>query len=612
MCGIAFAVAPRPVDKFIGYANDVQTHRGPDAVESHFEQVSEYHLGLGHRRLAIVDLSEAGIQPMHSASGRMTMIFNGEIYNFVELAEQFGLPRRTGTDTEVALELIERLGIAEASRHFNGMWAIAVFDRQSDRLYLSRDRFGKKPLNYLVKDGGIYGASELKAFAGVENFQRRPDLVTAGRFLVQSLQNIDERTWLEGVSALPAASTGFIDVASPERGVQDVRSYWSLQPDGELASRSLGEAADQLRGLLTDSVSIRCRADVPVGVALSGGLDSSILASITRNFTGADQRPIGLFSVVHPGEEQDESRFVELLARAKGLDVQTFSLSLEEEGGLDKLVRKTSHQNDAPVPSFAPALFQALMGKARQAGFKVVLTGQGGDEAFCGYRKYPLWYGRHLLRRNPLAGARFLLPFVLRGTLLPQLKWREAKRYVTSGNLSVLGEAAKKVFAPQPLGRGMASLSELQIADVERFSVPYLCHYEDRMSMACSVEVRSPFLDYRVVTMGVSLPPQLKMGTGWSKYILRKAFARDLPSEIAWRKDKMGFSNPEDLWLRRAGPAVREQMRDPQAPIYELGIVDRNAYLKQLDCYFAGDRSIWFREVFAPYSLNAWLTSLQR
>ncbi len=323
---------------------------------------------------------------------------------------------------------------------------------------------------------------------------------------------------------------------------------------------------------------------------------------------GAQGQRTDLFSAVNPGSKEDESEHIDVMARHLGANVRRFTLNPNEGQGLLGLLKTCIGHNDGPVSSFSNLLFYKLMQSAHSAGITVVLTGQGADEAFCGYRKYPILEVKRLLKTGRVADAtRLAAGFISNGTLLSQFNLTEAKRYLGSSNRSILGVAAAEALDLAALGQ-ITSLGERQWLDVSRYSVPYLCHYEDRMSMAWSREVRSPFLDYRVVDMGLRMSAGLKLNRGWTKYALRKAFERDLPASIAWRKDKKGFVNPQDDWLKGSlQTAVRDLMGRTDARVYVAGLVDRKEYLKRFDDYCADRGLVWFRDVFAPFALELWM-----
>ncbi|WP_407496733.1 asparagine synthase (glutamine-hydrolyzing) [Pseudooceanicola sp. MF1-13] len=611
MCGLVFALSTRPVRSFVSVAHARQRYRGPDGEGVLFEATRGVHMGMAHERLAIVGLSENGAQPMLSASGRFRILFNGEVYNFRELARQFGLHNlKSGTDTEVIVELVERLGIGKAVAHFNGMWAMVVQDIEANRFYISRDRFGKKPLYVHQDANGVYMASEMHSLLGLPGVDLAPDPVTASRFLAQSLQNVDDRSWLTSIKSFPPASIGEIDGADPTAGVSNIRTFWKPGYEIPLPAQRPEDYIEELRSVVQDAIRLRLHADVPVSVALSGGIDSSIIAVQATQTTSAQQQRTELFSAVNPGSKEDESVHIDTMASHLDSDVRRFRLDPDEGDGLFGLLQACIRHADGPVTSFSNLIFYKLMERASSVGITVVLTGQGADEAFCGYRKYPILEIKRLLRARRLGEATKLAAgFIANGTVLPQFNLTEAKRYAGASNKSILGEAAANALDMAPLGQ-ITSLGERQWLDVSKYSVPYLCHYEDRMSMAWSREVRSPFLDYRVVEMGLRMPERLKLSRGWTKYVLRKAFERDLPQSITWRKDKKGFVNPQDDWLRgKLQPVVRDLMGRSDARVYQTGLVDRAGYRERFDDYCTGRGQVWFRDVFAPFALELWMAS---
>jgi len=610
MCGIVVAIDRAPVEHFIRKVNTIQNHRGPDKQGTLFTKLNDVYLGIGHQRLSILDLSENGTQPMTSASGNTTITFNGEIYNYKELISDYNLRCDTSTtDTEVALELIEKIGIDKACALFNGMWALVVVDHLKNRAYLARDRMGKKPI-YTKRDGSrILISSEVKSLLAMKDVNARVNPRVAARFLSQLLQNVNCESWLLDIDAFPPASIGEIDIASPELGIHNVRSYWT--PSICTENYTEAEWISLLRETLIDATNIRLHADVPVGIALSGGLDSSILAALGQNSSGKAARDITCFSVVHPGHSDDESQFINIMQGQLSKPINRFTLDIKDTDALG-LIQRCNYFNDGPISSFSTLLFFKLMEEAANAGITVALTGQGADEVFCGYRKYPiLELKRRFKAKEFKYSARFLSEYLRQGTLLPEFNFAEAKRYLGFGNSTFLGEASLAALDKEPLGCTKTSTAERQLVDIQKYSVPYLCHYEDRMSMAWSREIRSPFLDYRIVELGLKMPTELKMKNGWNKYVLRKAFEDILPPEIAWRKDKKGFVNPEADWFR--GPllnVVKETMNDKSNPIYQEGLIDRTSYMKNLNAFINNDKRIWFRDVFAPFSLSLWMKSL--
>lgn len=606
MCGLVCAISMQPVKKFVEAVHSYQNHRGPDGEGFFFEESLGAHLGMAHQRLAIVGLSDAGMQPMLSASGRYRILFNGEIYNFRELASQYGINCQSGTDTEVVVELIEMLGIDKACQLFNGMWAMVVQDIKANRFFISRDRFGKKPLYFHHNSDGIYITSEMHSLLAIPDLEVLPNPLVAARFLAQSLQNVDDVSWIEGICAFPATSIGEIDGNYPNQGIVRLRKYWSVSNAKIISDFSEGDAIEKVRSLVDDAIRLRLQADVKVGVAVSGGLDSSIIAA--RSIANAEG--CELFSAVNPGHKDDESKYVNLISQHINKSVHLFDASPKNDGDFLELLKQCIRYSDGPVTSFSSLLFYKLMENAHELGVKVILTGQGADEAFCGYRKFPILEVMRLYKSSHYGSAlKLAVGYAANGAVLSGFKLAEAKRYYSKNRSSPLGEAALDAFVSEPLSQ-LTSLAERQWLDLTRYSVPYLCHYEDRMSMAWSVETRSPFLDYRVVELGLGLPGHLKLKRGWTKYTLRRAFERELAAPITWRKDKKGFVNPQDEWMKGIlRNSVLDIMGQADAQVYKAGLVDRERYLALFDAYCKGRGNIWFREVFAPFSLELWIQS---
>lgn len=596
------------ITRLVERGHAVQAHRGPDMTGQYVEVIGDIWVVLGHQRLSIIDLSDSGRQPMASASGRSVIAYNGEVYNYLELAESAGLKELRGhSDTEVILERLEA-GADPASvlAKFNGMWAFAMLARESRRLWLSRDRAGVKPL-YLARDErGLFFASEIKTLLSLKGGRHRIDRQALGEFLVQSLQDSSTRTMFEGIRAFPAGAVAAIELA--DRGLAcEPQSYWDpfSAPD-----RQHGDPVAAFRELFDDAVRLRLRADVPVGVMLSGGLDSSAITVATQALLPKGMAP-RILSAVSPGSRDDESPYIDMLAMHCGLGVEKVELGWSATDAFALLHRATWH-NDAPLGSFSNVAHYLLMRKAAELGIKVILSGQGADELLCGYRKYLGFYLKSLIAEGRIRQALFVLwGFAANGTVLTQFDPREAKRYIRlpgwrSGEGDILTDEVRNEYRPVPLGAGSQGLARRQFADYRSLSVPFLTHYEDRMSMAAAREIRLPFLDYRLVELLLSLPPEWKLRKGWTKYLMRVALSDRLPPGITWRKDKQGFVNPQAEWLRTSlRSTTTEYFQDSIAARFRL--VDRQRLLKRYQRYVSGDVRIWYRDVFNPLALEIWL-----
>ena len=599
MCGIAGIVTldGRPADpEAVRRMTRRLAHRGPDG-----EGVAVFGpAAIGNRRLAILDLSDAGTQPMTDASGRYTITFNGEIYNYLELRtelESLGSRFRSASDTEVLLEGFARWGTAVLPR-LNGMFAFAVWDQAERTLFAARDRFGERPFYFEMRAGREFRfASEIKALAPPGSGAGRPRPEMIFRFLAYGHAGDRSATFFAGIDQLPAAHC-----LTLRGNALSVSPYWSL-PDRTLSTLGGDEAAEALRALVADSVRLRLRSDVPVGTSLSGGLDSSVVvAEVARQFRAADSTETqAAFSACFPGTPVDESRYVQSVVAATGVTshcVYPTADALAAE--LPDLVAA----QDEPIGG--PSVFAQwkVMQLARSNSVTVLLDGQGADEVFGGYPFFfgDLWFS--LLARGRVAEfARDRAAYdavhgrgAARGLLLPagRQRLRAAVHDVAPDVPWLTPDFGRAGAVPPP--RPARSLREsLRHAQVDRM-LPHLLRYADRNSMAFSREVRLPFLDHRLVEFVDALPDEMKLRGGVTKLVLRQAAAALVPAEVTGRRDKIGFAVPVVDWMR--GP-LREIVQDVlgSAAIKERGVFAPGAVAATLRNFLAGDdgesSSLW-------------------
>ncbi|MFQ5731796.1 MAG: asparagine synthase (glutamine-hydrolyzing) [Planctomycetaceae bacterium] len=573
MCGIAGLIwkdAHRPADAArVEEMCRLMWHRGPDDGGL----FTDRNVALGHRRLAIIDLSPAGRQPMQSTDGRFTVVFNGEIYNYRELRDDLavrGAAFRTNTDTEVLLEAYRRWG-AECVSRFNGMWAFAVYDSRERTVFLSRDRIGVKPLYYTNDGDAFCFASEIKAILGIRPKYRRPNRPYLARFLRTSLRDGGTETAFQGVQSLPAAHNAVYDAHS---GRLHVQRYWDLDPE-RAGTVDAASAPEQLHALLESSIRLHLRSDVPVGTCLSGGLDSSTLVGMA-----AAQTPnaVHTFSGMYLDRDCNEQPYVEAVNRHA--DTRPHPVRPAPDGDLlDDLRTITWHQDE---PTAAPGLYTQLhVMRAARHDVTVLLDGQGGDELFAGYLFFFNARIGDLIRANPLAGRWQALRLLLEirrhwGLATAAEGWNRLlggslgwlRRFVPrprSAGRNVLSEELLRQYdgdemrLPEP-SRFTSSLDQFLYEQVTATSLPTLLHYEDRNSMAYSLEARVPLLDHRVVEFAFSVSPNARLHGSWTKWCLRKVAERHVPHEVAWRRSKMGYPTPIDRWLRQ--PPDRDAAAD--------------------------------------------------
>jgi len=615
MCGVFGVVSSAPIAAgLLEAAETIQKHRGPDAQSVQRLQVGRWHVGLAHQRLAIIDLSAAGAQPMLSPSGRSLLTYNGEVYNYLELRaqlEQRGVVFRTHTDTEVIAAACEEYGIARALQLMNGMWAFVWIDLAAGRIFIARDRFGVKPLYLYQREGFFACASEIKTLARALRLRCEVNVRAVATYLHALQQDTSDETFFEGVTKLAAGHYAELDVAGGTPVPRSVR-YWTL--DGASEPVSERAAIEETRALLTDAARLRLRSDVPVGLLLSGGLDSSAIAALVSERLGPDS-DLTFISAVSDDRDTDESPFIHTVARHLARPVTEVRLDFPREHILP-LIGRVTEQCDEPLGSFSCVAQNLLMQRARELGVTVLLSGQGADEVFCGYRKYAAFQLQSLARSGRwLAATRLLSDFMQQRTVLNQFNMAEARRYLPQWLVPRLPDVAGPAVQGQPLlcpplgSRG--DLRDRQRADLESLSIPALTHWEDRNAMAWSCEVRNPFLDFRLVRFGVNLPMTLKIRAGWTKYVLRCALAASLPPPIIWRRDKRGFSTPEARMLRNELRTAVAELLAPSAEMVRRGLVNPSAARARFTAFLNGaaarGQPVGSRDIFQLLSLELWL-----
>jgi asparagine synthase (glutamine-hydrolysing) len=528
---------------------EILAHRGPDGSGTYLDG----EIGLTNRRLRILDLSQAADQPMSTPDGSLWLTFNGEIHNYVELRRQLrscGINFLTGTDTEVVLHAYARWG-PDCFERFNGMWGLALWDARERRLVLSRDRFGIKPLYYSVRDDRVCFASEAKAILAAFPAEREPDRDEVQHFLAGGYPDSGESTFFQNIKVLaPARYLVFSATGA------STSSYWRFRPGDEAPQP---DAEERFRGLLTDSVRLRTRSDVPVGACISGGLDSSAIAALLGR--GAPEAT-HCFSTRYDESGFDESPYAELATRGRGFTMHWVS---PEPRDMLETIRKIVWHHDAPTPMrgrFAQWFVMQEVGRH----VKVVLDGQGADELLAGYVRDTVCY---LVERSRQERAR---PW----------RWRALAREFSAlaqveGSRRWYALMAPRRYLRDPRAdreRPFASqLNNVLWNGLRHDGLPELLHSEDALSMAFSVESRTPFLDHRLVEFCFSLPFQEKIADGWTKSLLRRSMAGLVAPEILARRAKFGFGAPIVPWLQR-----RSNWRDVCALLLDPRSLDRGLF----------------------------------
>ena len=581
MCGICGIVRPagsaHTVDRAtIERMRDAIAHRGPDGAGLFVEE----GVGLGHRRLSIVDLA-AGHQPMASDDGRLQIVYNGEVFNHPALKaelERDGVTYRTRCDTETVLRLFER-DRAACVHHLRGMFAIAIWDRARRELFLARDRFGVKPLYYVhAADGSLAFASEIKALLAAGVVRAELNRAVLPDLLANHAPSGDD-TLFAGVRRLPA---GHLLVWRD--GAVTISQYWDVPVGGEdVAGRTDESLVDEYADRLEEAVRLRLMADVPLGVFLSGGIDSAAITAITA---GLISDPVKTFSVAFAERDANELAYARLVATRFRTDHHEIVVSPAD---FFKAVPRLVWHEDEPMahPSSVPLNFVARLASEH---VKVVLTGEGSDETLGGYNRYRVtvfnqrigsWYDRVLP-----AGARALVRRGVEGLPRTWVLGRRLSRTFLAlpSDLDSLYFDNFAVFSRAAQARLLAPSVREELAGIDPYAVEHACMArashgalldrllytdsktylhellmkQDQMSMAASIESRVPFLDHPLVEFASRLPRRLKLSGLTTKVVLRRAMRGRLPAEILSRK-KMGFPVPVGAWLRGAyAPLVQE------------------------------------------------------
>ena len=613
MCGIIGSITKLKNENLFSIASELQNHRGPDSSGSYYFNTDNFNISLGHQRLAIIDLSSDSNQPMISKSKNSVLIFNGEIYNYLEirdLLEKEGEEFESSGDTEILLKALDTWGIDKTLKKLNGMWAFAWLNKKQNTIYLSRDRFGEKPLYYSQSNGEIIFASEIKTLLSLAKIKFHLDFHTIKKYLEFGIMNDNENTFFKDIKQIKPSTYSRLIFKDKDINIKE-KNYWKYDVDKK-TNLNFESHTDELREVFRESVKIRLRSDVPVGILLSGGIDSSSIAAIAKKI---NSNQINLLSGVSEESEFDETKYIDIMQKHLDWPIHKVKLDDNPKNLFEKLKIATWYA-DTPLSSLSNLAHFLLMAKAKENNIKVILSGQGADELLCGYFKYLPFYMQEKIKKLDIIGSLKLISgFIGTKTFLNQFTIADAKRYMPNyfkfRRSSTFG---KSINSEKSINIGMgfnSSVAERQIEDLNKFSVPTLNHFEDRMSMAHAREIRLPFLDHNLVELIMSSPTDFKLHNGWTKYCFRKAMEKDLPSEILWRKDKQGFINPQGEWLKhQLKNEIISNYFSEESHIFKLEIFDRK---KLLDTYAQYCKQkinrghISFKEIFFPLATEIWL-----
>lgn len=554
MCGI-FGVITKDqeyLDNSLMHGKNAVRRRGPDFEKSDFYEFDDIKVGFHHSRLAILDLNELANQPMSSSCGNWSIIFNGEIYNYIELRKElecYGVQFRTNSDTEVLLNAWILWGDSALCK-LNGMFAFSILSKAEKKITLARDRYGVKPLYFNFSDEGFIFSSSISAISKIARPKINKNYIANGLFY-KFYESNDVTSPFDGIDPLKPGHFVTIDFNSEIKMVEEKKWYdlsSSVQDKiTELIGYTKEDLSVQCLSLLNDAIRIRLRTDVPYAVSLSGGMDSSTIAAIVASQNDS----IAGFSYGHPTATLSEGSVVDRFSKTKKINTHYIWPQYSSSSLIQSLERTLDFQ-EAPFSSLSVIAQNEVFKSVRERGYKVLLGGQGGDEIFSGYRKFFLVALQEAIQSRDWAGTLYYAYSLIR-----MLLGEGGNLKTFSGSISRYMSASAPQFSvlnfvPDSIDLLDSSrgLSQRQVLDVMKYSIPSLLRYEDRNSMGHGVETRLPFMDFRLVEFAIALPSALKIKNGYGKWLMRSLTKELVPDFIRLDRSKRGFDVTQN-WIEQ-------------------------------------------------------------
>jgi asparagine synthase (glutamine-hydrolysing) len=600
MCGIAGIISSNTnivTREQLKKMTDALAHRGPDGQAQWINQRGT--VGLGHRRLSILDLSAAAAQPMHYLN-RYSIVYNGEIYNYIEIKEALikkGYHFHNSSDTEVILAAYD-FWKEDCLEQFDGMFALAILDKKERIVFAARDRFGEKPFYYVANNNLFAFASEMKALWAIGIAKKTDDKMLLNYLALGYVQNGNdkEQTFFQDIYSLAPGSFLKLDTITLQ---YKTYIYWQLEKDS-VQKISAEDAIEKCRELFTLSVNRRLRSDVSVGTSLSGGLDSSsILATIHH-----PGNSFKTFSAIFPGFAKDESGYIKTVTQylsKKSIVNGPIEQHFTEPSalGLIRDFKTLCYHQEEPFPSSSIYAQFKVFELAHQQQTKVLLDGQGADEILAGYDKYIHWHLQQMAGKS-----RFLATYREKQLLLKNklsFKWGisnylaaylpshaaiqlEQNEYLKSARqpdinkdfvLALRGREWEGIHKPI-----ITKLNDILYFNTQTMGLEELLRFADRNSMAHGVEVRLPFLSHELVQLLFTLPAGFKIHDGWTKWLLRKMMDKKLPDEIVWRKEKVGYEPPQFQWMHNE--ILQDYIQEAKRKLVKKGVLKPAALNKKI------------------------------
>lgn len=578
MCGIAALISNKKIEKtHIERMLAVIQHRGPDNVDCVY--LNDGNIALGHRRLSILDLSDVGNQPMSYLSGRYWITYNGEIYNYIELRKELefkGYRFLSNTDTEVIMAAYDCWG-TECLHKFNGMWSFVIIDQVKKVAFVARDRFGVKPFYFYEDNNTIFISSEIKQLLEIPVIKVNINQQRAYDYLCWGVSDHTNETLFENIYQLRPGEAGIIEL--DKNFIKcDIYKWYNLKFNDFCGS--FDEAVEEFKYLFFDAVRLRLRSDVQIGSCLSGGLDSSSIVCIVNYLLKQENKEAyqKTVSAISDISKYDERQFINEILKSKCINgyftLPNFDIVFEN-------IDKITWYQDEPFGSTSIFAQWCVFDTAANNNLKVMLDGQGADEQLAGYHTFfkPRFAGlfkslQWIKLVEEISACKKLhnygIIFALKGImaqLLPDIMLNEMRKHYNNVDITPDWIDLKKLqIEPQNLftniGTKVTTIRDLSISQLTCSNLQRLLHYEDRNSMAHSIESRLPFLDYRLVEFVLGLPDEYKLSNGITKRVLRESMRKYMPEKVCNRMDKIGFATPEEVWIRNNSEVFRKKLSE--------------------------------------------------
>lgn len=580
MCGFLISISNKKIDPLLwSKAFNSIDHRGPDSSKVKLHYYNSLNIKFGFHRLAIVDhKNKDANQPF--VTKKSILVFNGEIYNYLSLKKKLidkNIKFKTKSDTEVLVRYLEIFGLSKTLNDLEGMWSFAWFVKNENKMFLSRDRYGEKPLYYFEGEDEFIISSEIKAILLLANKKFNVDNITANNFLNLGIINYNKSTFFSGISQIPPSY--FSELNLNNNLNHHIYKYHKFRNknNNELFKKN----SSILKKKLIESFNSRLTDEVNIGFLVSGGIDSSINLAIAKKII--PKAKLNLFFAPSLDANNKDNKNIAYLENFYKLKINRISLPTNNKI-IFKYLKKLIWVNDYPLTSPA-AINQYLMGvEAKKKKIKVLISGQGADELFYGYLKYYSFYLINLFKNKKIFNLILNLFFLLKNNFFSQIKFYNILRYLNLSTFDKTKFLNKSLINIPDNFKNFNNLKKRSFDDMNKFSVPTLCHTEDRMYMVSGIETRFPFLNKNIQDFALSLPDNFKLTYGYTKYILRNAFIGELPDKVLFRKDKEGFDTGKDHFFKQNKTYIKKNILHKNSLIFKEGYLSLE-FIKYFDKY---------------------------